>query len=191
MVEEKQSAPATQATDDMPVTEAHDILYRALGIGKEILITYPGPAQREATLEELTLISTTPDGRALRATPQTATSWLELQRAAASASIVIEVTSAFRSIEYQGQLIKRKLEAGELLSDILKVNAIPGFSEHHTGEALDLFSPPQTPLITAFEHTAAFQWLSAHASNFGFFLSYPRGNPSGFNYEPWHWKFNP
>ena len=86
MVEEKQSAPATQATDDMPVTEAHDILYRALGIGREILIAYPGPAQREATLEELTLISTTPDGRALRATPQTATSWLELQRAAASAS---------------------------------------------------------------------------------------------------------
>ena len=66
MVEEKQSPTGTQETDDMPVTEAHDILYRALGIGREILIAYPGPAQREATLEELTLISTTP---AARATP--------------------------------------------------------------------------------------------------------------------------
>lgn len=191
MNEKRHSSENDKKVSNSRTAEANDALYRALGIESKILATYPAPAQREATSAELTLFSTTADGRALRATTQTAKSWLKLQRAAASASIVIEVTSAFRSIEYQGQLIKRKLESGESLGDILKVNAIPGFSEHHTGEALDLFSPPQPPLITAFEETAAFQWLSGHASNFGFSLSYPRGNRSGFSYEPWHWKFNP
>jgi D-alanyl-D-alanine carboxypeptidase len=41
-----------------------------------------------------------------------------------------------------------------------------------------------------FEQTAAFAWLTAHAHEFGFRLSYPRGNEWGFQYEPWHWCFD-
>lgn len=176
---------------NIPIDPANHDLYRSLGIGVEILKNYSAPAQRQASPAELKMFSTAPDGRSLKATHATVKSWLDLQRSASNAGIVIEVTSAFRSIEYQAQLIKRKLEAGTPLDTILTVSAIPGFSEHHTGEALDLFSPPQAPLITEFEETAAFEWLNQHAANFGFSLSYPRGNTTGFSYEPWHWKFNP
>jgi len=41
----------------------------------------------------------------------------------------------------------------------------------------------------AFAHTEAFRWLSLHAKQFGFTLSYPEGNPFGYAYEPWHWCF--
>jgi D-alanyl-D-alanine carboxypeptidase len=30
--------------------------------------------------------------------------------------------------------------------------------------------------------------LQAHAGEFGFEMSYPRGNPHGIDYEPWHWR---
>ena len=41
----------------------------------------------------------------------------------------------------------------------------------------------------SFEATPAFAWLQARAGDFGFAMSYPRGNPHGIVYEPWHWRF--
>jgi D-alanyl-D-alanine carboxypeptidase len=73
------------------------------------------------------------------------------------------------------------------LQEILKVNAAPGFSEHHSGRAIDIGTPGQPPAEESFEHTAAYAWLDAHAEQFGFRLSYPRGNSHGISYEPWHW----
>ena len=45
------------------------------------------------------------------------------------------------------------------------------------------------PAEEAFEGTGAFDWLQRHAARYGFRLSYPRGNPHGIVYEPWHWRF--
>lgn len=36
------------------------------------------------------------------------------------------------------------------------------------------------------EQTSAFQWRSNYADRFGFELSFPRDNPQGIQYEPWH-----
>ena len=30
---------------------------------------------------------------------------------------------------------------------------------------------------------------SRSARDFGFEMSYPRGNPHGVDYEPWHWRY--
>ena len=98
--------------------------------------------------------------------------------------------SAYRSIEYQCGLIHRKLEEGWLIDDILLINAIPGYSEHHTGRALDLHAGDGKPLESAFENHPAFAWLCENAAEFNFHLSYPRDNPSGIDYEPWHWCFS-
>jgi LAS superfamily LD-carboxypeptidase LdcB len=38
-----------------------------------------------------------------------------------------------------------------------------------------------------FAATVAYRWLEEHAPGFGFTLTYPRGNPHGIGYEPWHW----
>jgi D-alanyl-D-alanine carboxypeptidase len=29
-----------------------------------------------------------------------------------------------------------------------------------------------------------------HAGDHGFRMSYPRGNPHGISYEPWHWRWH-
>jgi D-alanyl-D-alanine carboxypeptidase len=68
------------------------------------------------------------------------------------------------------------------------VNAAPGHSEHHTGRAVDIATPGSRPLTEEFEQTDAFRWLSSRAVEFGFSLTYPRDNPWGIAYEPWHWS---
>ena len=90
---------------------------------------------------------------------------------------------------YQLGIIERKRARGLTLDAILKVNAAPGFSEHHSGRALDIGTPGEPAAEESFEHTAAFAWLQQHAAAFGFRLSYPRDNPHGIVYEPWHWYF--
>ena len=75
-----------------------------------------------------------------------------------------------------------------MIDEILTVNAAPGFSEHHTGNAVDIATPGSRPLTEEFEATPAFEWLSANAENYGFSMTYERDNPWGFIYEPWHWS---
>ena len=47
--------------------------------------------------------------------------------------------------------------------------------------------PGYAGLNEDFAKTAAFRWLKRRAGEFGFWLSYPRGNPHGIAFEPWHW----
>ena len=44
-------------------------------------------------------------------------------------------------------------------------------------------------MLTEFEDTAAFRWLSAHAAEYHFEMSFGRDNPMGVSYEPWHYRF--
>jgi D-alanyl-D-alanine carboxypeptidase len=44
-------------------------------------------------------------------------------------------------------------------------------------------------LNVSFEETPAFQWLKDHAAFHSFELSFPKDNPQGVSYEPWHWRF--
>src|SRR5690606_40001 len=59
----------------------------------------------------------------------------------------------------------------------------------HGGDALDIGTPDEPPAEASFEATPAFDWLSRHAGGHGFTMRYPRGNPHGIVYEPWHWRF--
>ena len=101
--------------------------------------------------------------------------------------VVIDVVSAFRSASYQLGILQRKRERGESIEQILAVSAAPGYSEHHSGRALDLTTPGYPALEEAFEHSPAFAWLMREAGRFRFHLSYPRDNRHGIAYEPWHW----
>ena len=115
--------------------------------------------------------------------------WSAMRAAALAEGIHLQIVSAYRSIEYQKQLFLRKLARGDRITDILQVNAAPGYSEHHSGCALDISTPGFAHLETEFERSPAFTWLLEHAEKFGFQLSFPRGNPYGVQYEPWHWCY--
>jgi D-alanyl-D-alanine carboxypeptidase len=116
-----------------------------------------------------------------------ARAWARMHDAALDDGAELQVVSAFRSIEYQLGIIRRKLERGQSMQQILRVSAAPGYSEHHSGRALDVTAPGFAALEEEFENSPAFAWLKKHARRFGFHLSYPRKNRHGIAYEPWHW----
>lgn len=114
-------------------------------------------------------------------------SWQRMRLAASADGIALEAISGYRSHAYQAGIFARKQARGLSVAQILTVNAAPGFSEHHSGRALDIGTPGEPAAEESFEATPAFNWLQAHAGHFGFQLSYPRDNPHGIVYEPWHW----
>jgi D-alanyl-D-alanine carboxypeptidase len=136
---------------------------------------------------EVVLIGMDIFGRARHLEPEAAQQWSAMRDAAKAAEIELLLVSAFRGVDYQRSIFDRKLAEGVPLDDILRVNAAPGYSEHHTGRAVDIATRGCPPLTEAFETTNAFEWLTRNAGRFGFEMSYPRDNPYGIVYEPWHW----
>lgn len=128
--------------------------------------------------------------RPLWLTAGAARGWQRMQHAAAIDGVALDAISGYRSHHYQLGIFERKLARGLSVAGILTVNAAPGYSEHHGGDALDISAPGEPPAEESFEHSAAFTWLQQHAAGFGFHMSYPRDNPHGIVYEPWHWRYH-
>ncbi len=139
---------------------------------------------------ELELVETGEDGRSHFLAPAAASAWRRLKAAALADGIALVVVSAFRSIERQAGLVRAKLAGGQTIDEALAVCAPPGFSEHHTGRAVDISTPGDPLLEPCFDKTPAFAWLTRRAGEFGFRMSYPAGNSQGYVYEPWHWCFH-
>ena len=111
---------------------------------------------------------------------------------AEAAGISLLPISGFRTVADQQYLFfEIKAERGQTVSTRAAVSAPPGYSEHHTGYAIDISdaTQPETDLTIEFETTPAFQWLDANAPRYSFELSFPEGNTQGVQYEPWHWRF--
>ncbi|MFI5398398.1 MAG: D-alanyl-D-alanine carboxypeptidase family protein [Candidatus Binatia bacterium] len=159
----------------------------ALGISSELVAARGLRECEEATSLESAEVGA--DGRDHLLIPAAAEAWRNLKAAALVDGITLFIVSAFRSIDRQVEIVRRKLEMGVAVEDILTVCAPPGFSEHHTGRAVDLSTPGSHALEVEFDQTAAYAWLTKRAAEFGYSLSYPIGNPWGYQYEPWHWCF--
>lgn len=125
--------------------------------------------------------------RPLWLTAAAARAWHRMRAQALRDGVVLDAISGYRSHDYQLGIFERKLARGQTVEQILTVNAAPGYSEHHSGRALDIGTPGEPPAEESFEHTPAFAWLRANAGAHGFVMSYPRDNPHGIVYEPWHW----
>lgn len=141
--------------------------------------------------EHALLQATEPDfyGREQRLLPEALEAWTSMRAAANTEGVNLMLVSAFRSADYQAGLIQRKLDRGISIEQILNVNAAPGYSEHHTGRAIDITTDDCPVLEEEFENSSAFAWLELNAKRFHFHLSYPRGNDCGICYEPWHWCY--
>ncbi|NJN20171.1 MAG: D-alanyl-D-alanine carboxypeptidase family protein [Leptolyngbya sp. RL_3_1] len=100
--------------------------------------------------------------------------------------------SGFRShADQQYLFFQIKAELGESAIARAEVSAPPGYSEHHTGYAVDFGdgNRPSTHVQISFEDTPAFQWLQQNAPRYNFELSFPKTRTNGVGYEPWHWRF--
>ena len=127
-------------------------------------------------------------GRPLWLRQAAARAWRAMQCAARADDVALEAISGYRSHDYQLGIFRRKLARGLSVDEILRVNAAPGFSEHHGGLAIDVSTPGEPAAEESFERTPAFAWLHDRAADFDFVMSYPRDNPHGITYEPWHWR---
>lgn len=116
--------------------------------------------------------------------------------------------SCYRSVDRQvdvffGGLKGAGAESAAALRGRALSSAPPGFSEHHTGFAID-FCDGQVPetcdsFDADFATTPAGAWLIAHGSAYGFEMSFPDHSSAcvlnsdrparPMKYEPWHWRF--
>ncbi|MDV3000827.1 MAG: hypothetical protein N5P05_002433 [Chroococcopsis gigantea SAG 12.99] len=144
---------------------------------------------KEATLSQLKPI--TADG-SIKMRASAAEEFLKMQKAAKRAGIILYPISGFRSLEAQKHLFfDVKAQRNQETKKRAEVSAPPGYSEHHTGYAVDIGDGrvPGTNLKVAFENTAAYRWLKDNAAQYSFELSFPPENPQGVSYEPWHWRY--
>lgn len=162
-------------------------LLASIGLPAE-LIAKRGLAPR-LEAEDLAVAEISEDGREHRLIPAAADAWRAMRAAARADGVDLRIVSAFRSVDRQAEIVRHKLARGQAPARILEVTAPPGYSEHHTGCAVDVCTSGVPPLEEEFEHSAAYRWLTQHAADFSFFLSYPRGNTAGFIFEPWHWCY--
>ena len=114
-------------------------LHEELGIPADYGKSGGPPAYEEAA--ELVDVGPNLVGRIQRLAPVAAKRWAAMVEAAAGDGIALLIVSGFRSYEYQAALIRKKIDAGQSITQILEVNAAPGHSEHHTGLAVDIASP--------------------------------------------------
>lgn len=178
------ASPAAASVAYMSQVMAMD---RQLGLP----LTYPIRRGMRLTPEPDALVEVGYDvrGRSVRMAPRAAEALKEMIAAAARDGVRLQMVSGFRTVAYQHRLVRSKLERGMSIEAALRINAPPGFSEHHSGCAVDLTAPGAAPADESFAETRAYQWLQRHASDFGFHLSYPRENPNGIEFEPWHWRY--
>ena len=123
----------------------------------------------------------------------------EMIQAAKEDGVELMLCSAYRSVEKQQQLFDRSQQAymaqgmseEEAYAKTATETAIPGTSEHQTGLAADIVTPTYQMLDAGFADTPAGQWLSEHATEYGFVLRYPQDKQevTGIIYESWHYRF--
>ena len=175
----------------MTVSSSHlsrvEALLEELKIPRELVVSRGLRICGEA--RELVVVQIDDDGREHLLIPAAAEAWRLLRDAALADGVTLRVGSAFRGVDRQAEIIRRKLDRGLPIESILAVSAPPGYSEHHSGRAVDVVAPGSPPLEMEFEQTEAFRWLVEKAALFHYELSFPRGNPYGYDFEPWHWCF--
>ncbi|NEQ44259.1 MAG: D-alanyl-D-alanine carboxypeptidase family protein [Leptolyngbya sp. SIOISBB] len=146
-------------------------------------------AYEEADASELVALTL---NEAILMQPEAADRFEAMVTAAAGDGVYLTPISGFRTVSDQQYLFfEIKAERGQTASTRAEVSAPPGYSEHHTGYAIDIgdADQPDTHLSVDFEDTDAFQWLADNAPRYNFELSFPEGNEQGVQYEPWHWRF--
>jgi len=115
--------------------------------------------------------------------------------------IYLELDSARRSIAAQQEIMDRFTE--KYGADYAaKTVATPGYSEHHTGLALDLYFRIRNEDgtftdvyynedMTKPEYFGIWDAVHAKLADYGFILRYLKGKEyiTGYGYEPWHIRY--
>ena len=122
--------------------------------------------------------------------------FLMMKKEAKKNGIDIDISSGFRSYDYQIKVFKYYLDLiGE--EETLKRVALPGASDHQTGLALDYFSFRNNKDGSVFAYTdikegdIEYKWMKGNSFRFGFVVRFPKNkeNITGVMFEPWHIRY--
>jgi len=118
----------------------------------------------------------------VRLQPEAARAFEDMQKEARNYEITLIPSSGYRDLDEQKTLFEQAVidYGNEELAACW--DAPPGYSEHHTGLAVDIEG-----IKEAGENSAVYKWLGTHAARFGFELSHKGDKDVCF--EPWHWRF--
>lgn len=108
--------------------------------------------------------------------------------------VYVDLDSARRSVKEQQDIVDRFTKKYGAAYTARTV-ATPGYSEHHTGLALDLYLIVDGKEVTENEDLMKYPelWDKVHdaLARHGFILRYPEGKEyvTGYGYEPWHIRY--
>lgn len=115
----------------------------------------------------------------------------EMKEAAKKDGITINIRSGYRSYSIQKQLYDDYVRRdGKENAD--RYSAVPGFSEHQTGLAIDITTEDKiTSIGPWFDETPQAKWIYENAYKYGFVLRYPKGKEhiTGYKTESWHYRY--
>lgn len=115
----------------------------------------------------------------------------ELYDAAGKAGYNLNFASGYRSYELQTELYNGYVDQlGQSGADA--TSAKPGYSEHQTGLAVDIFETNSDCILeSCFGKTKPGKWLAENSWKYGFILRYENGTQDvvGYEYEPWHFRY--
>jgi len=117
-----------------------------------------------------------------------------MRKAAQKENISIRMESAYRTKAEQektfnnavSEYVKQGLLRNTAVERAKQVAALPGYSEHETGLAIDFSFEGH-----AEKQAKMWNWLRENAYKYGFILRYPEGakHITGYTYEPWHYRY--
>jgi len=118
----------------------------------------------------------------------------ELEKAAKDENIYMYINCAYRTDTEQKKIFDNMVanfisngNSYEIaLESTKQIAALPGYSEHQTGLAIDFTNDG-----TYEEKEELWNWLSLNAYKYGFILRYPQGKEdiTGYDYEAWHYRY--
>lgn len=119
------------------------------------------------------------------ATPETTKAYHELINALEDLGMKIYVVSSYRSVEYQKNLHDYYLKS-DTPEEVDTYSSRAGYSEHHTGRALDISQVRGN--LDAFEGSDEAVWVYENAYKYGFIVRYMDNeiDVTGYIFEPWH-----
>jgi LAS superfamily LD-carboxypeptidase LdcB len=145
----------------------------------------------EVNKEELSPVTTGGEaaGRSESLQKDAASSFEKMRADAQSQGINLYAISGFRSTEEQTALWNDQVRKQGSEEKAARINAPPGYSEHHTGYAIDVGTSTKTDLDPSFESTNAYKWIAQNGKRYGFEQSFTGAAGQGAGEEAWHYRY--
>lgn len=192
-VSKKQEKPMINPPQDLEGVKTTDWQLTLVGPGK--------PVKKEPLAEELAVVTGNYqlDRRIVK-------NYQDMQAEATLNGVQLQMVSGYRSVSYQETIFQAAVAETMMQEHVSEAAATekvkqtmtePGFSEHHTGLALDvvdeewLASSPDNMLEATYGDFKGAKWLAKYAPNYGFIVRYPKNKEklTQITYEPWHLRY--